>query len=97
MVDTALWTARPTSTQIEVQMTTTTSLNNCASSRPGVVAYGRNRDFIALIPAQGGSDGRLYAARIVTQLDLIAGLAPSPLRGWGSPHSGPFGPASSPG
>jgi hypothetical protein len=34
---------------------------------------------------------------MVTRLDLIAGLAPSPLRGWGYPHSGPFGPASSPG
>ena len=42
----------PTSTQMAVQTTTTTSLISCASSRPGVVAYGTYRELMRSIPAQ---------------------------------------------
>jgi hypothetical protein len=35
--------------------------------------------------------------RIVAGLELMIPLAPSPLRGWGCPHLGPFRAASSPG
>ncbi len=53
IIEMASCTARPTSIHSVVHTATVISLISWASSRPGVVAYGKKRDLIPEIPAQG--------------------------------------------